>query len=104
MASPDPIRRWLYGLVASICLIIIPPLLGMGGTVLGMIGAFKTLGESSESGIGDPAALSADISFALVTTAVGLILSLFGFVLFIVTLIGLIRARNNANEQAPPPL
>lgn len=103
MASPNHVRRWRNGLIASVCLIIIPPLLGMGGTAAGMIRAFNSLSNSSESGMADPAALSEDISFALVTTAIGIVLSLIGFVLFIITLVGLIRARNEANQQAPPP-
>jgi biopolymer transport protein ExbB len=46
------------------------PMLGLLGTVLGMVGAFATLGES---GSADPAKLAADISVALLTTLWGLI-------------------------------
>jgi biopolymer transport protein ExbB len=45
------------------------PLLGLLGTVLGMIKVFSTI---SLSGIGDPQALSEGISEAMITTAVGL--------------------------------
>lgn len=47
------------------------PMLGLLGTVTGMIGAFKNLG----SGNVDPKALASNISVALWTTAVGLIIS-----------------------------
>ncbi len=45
------------------------PLLGLLGTVLGMI---KTFASISASGLGDPQVLSAGISEAMITTATGL--------------------------------
>ena len=51
----------------------IAPLLGLLGTVLGMIGAFETLGRSAGS---QYEALASDISLALVTTLMGLILAI----------------------------
>ena len=54
------------------------PLLGMTGTVLGMISAF---GELSQGGVDNEAVASA-ISFALVTTAVGLIVALIAVIPF----------------------
>ena len=47
------------------------PMLGLLGTVTGMIGAFAKIAATSKSGT-DPSALAADISFALFTTAAGL--------------------------------
>jgi len=47
----------------------VAPLLGLLGTVLGMIKAFIAI---STSGLGDPLALSEGISQAMLTTAVGL--------------------------------
>ncbi len=49
------------------------PMLGLLGTVSGMIKAFGTLGRE---GMGDPAALASNISEALVTTASGLVIAL----------------------------
>ena len=49
------------------------PMLGLLGTVTGMILAFATL---SSGGGGDPAAFADDISMALVTTAGGLVVAL----------------------------
>jgi len=46
------------------------PMLGLLGTVIGMVSAFKTL---SDTGQADPGALAGDISVALLTTMWGLI-------------------------------
>ena len=58
------------------------PMLGLFGTVFGMIGAFATLGQNAGA---DPQDLAADISVALLTTMWGLIvaiLSLFAYFFF----------------------
>ncbi len=49
------------------------PMMGLLGTVSGMIKAFGTLGNR---GMGDPGLLAANISEALVTTATGLVIAL----------------------------
>lgn len=49
------------------------PMVGLLGTVSGMIKAFANLGQS---GMGDPSKLAANISEALVTTASGLIIAI----------------------------
>ncbi|MCP4548108.1 MAG: MotA/TolQ/ExbB proton channel family protein [bacterium] len=49
------------------------PLLGLLGTVLGMIKMFASI---SLSGLGDPNALSAGISEAMFTTAIGLVIGI----------------------------
>lgn len=51
------------------------PMLGLLGTVLGMISAFGKIASSQKSGT-DPSLLANDISFALVTTAVGLMIAI----------------------------
>jgi biopolymer transport protein ExbB len=45
------------------------PMLGLLGTVMGMVGAFANMGSGDKV---DPARLAADISIALYTTAIGL--------------------------------
>ncbi|MEN8198637.1 MAG: MotA/TolQ/ExbB proton channel family protein [Thermodesulfobacteriota bacterium] len=50
-------------------MITVAPLLGIFGTVLGIIGSFKILGTS---GIADPKLVTAGIAQALITTATGL--------------------------------
>ncbi|MEW6743446.1 MAG: MotA/TolQ/ExbB proton channel family protein [Planctomycetota bacterium] len=64
--------RWLAALTA------VAPLLGLMGTVQGMIVTFDTL---SSSGTGDVQALSRGISQALITTETGLVIALPGLVL-----------------------
>lgn len=60
----------------------VSPMIGLLGTVAGMIGAFQTIGQG---GMGKPELLANDIGMALVTTATGLIIGipamLFYFVL-----------------------
>ncbi len=51
------------------------PMLGLQGTVLGMIAAFAKIASSNRTGV-DPASLATDISFALITTAVGLMIAI----------------------------
>jgi biopolymer transport protein ExbB len=51
------------------------PMLGLLGTVTGMIQAFGKLASTTKGG-SDPSALAGDISFALFTTALGLIIAI----------------------------
>ncbi len=51
----------------------ISPLLGLLGTVLGMIKVFTTI---TTQGVGNPAALAGGISQALITTAAGLVVAI----------------------------
>jgi len=55
------------------------PMLGLLGTVLGMMAAFGKLAASQGARV-DPTALAEDISFALITTAVGLAIAIPGTV------------------------
>ncbi|MDD5201360.1 MAG: MotA/TolQ/ExbB proton channel family protein [Terrimicrobiaceae bacterium] len=60
---------------------VITPMLGLTGTVLGMMGAFSTLGTS---GIGDPSALAGAIGEVLVATASGLFIAIPAFTFYYV--------------------
>lgn len=51
------------------------PMLGLLGTVSGMIQAFSKIADTSQSG-GDPGSLASEISFALFTTAAGLTIAI----------------------------
>jgi biopolymer transport protein ExbB len=51
----------------------ISPLLGLFGTVYGMIGAFESVALAGE--MGDPSIMAGDISYALMTTALGLVIA-----------------------------
>lgn len=51
------------------------PMLGLLGTVVGMIAAFGKIAASQKTGV-DPSQLADDISFALFTTAIGLMIAI----------------------------
>lgn len=61
-------RAYPLAIVATIS-----PLLGLTGTVIGMIGAFDAVAYSSS--MGDPSIMAESISYALVTTAMGLVIA-----------------------------
>lgn len=73
-----PYQKWVsyFSVLAQIC-----PMLGLMGTVIGMIGAFQTL---SQTGGSEPAALAGDISVALLTTLGGLVVAVPSLALFFV--------------------
>lgn len=52
------------------------PMMGLLGTVTGMIAAFAKIEQQSAEGSLDPGLLAGDISFALFTTAAGLLIAL----------------------------
>lgn len=60
---------WIATLVKS------APMLGLLGTVLGMIAAFEKIANAQQTGT-DPSMLAGNISYALITTAVGLIIAI----------------------------
>lgn len=53
------------------------PLLGILGTVIGIIRSFNLIGAPAEQPLTDPGAVSAGIAEALLTTALGLMIALF---------------------------
>jgi biopolymer transport protein ExbB/TolQ len=59
---------------------LLPPLVGIAGTVLGMIRAFR---ELAEEGSADPEALAGMISASLLSTLYGLLLWIPGIVLLV---------------------
>jgi biopolymer transport protein ExbB len=70
------LQTWIsYLSVIGVC----SPMIGLLGTVTGMIRAFATLGAS---GIGDPSSLSAAIGEVLVATASGLFIAIPAFMAF----------------------
>ena len=71
-----PYQKWVgyFGLLAQIC-----PMLGLMGTVIGMVGAFAVL---SQTGGAEPSKLAGDISVALLTTLGGLLVSVPSLFLF----------------------
>lgn len=69
LASLEYGTSWIATIVKS------APMLGLLGTVLGMINAFAKIASSQNTGT-DPTALANDISFALLTTALGLVIAI----------------------------
>ncbi len=51
-------------------------MLGLLGTVMGMIAAFGKIASMQQAGKTDPSVLAGDISFALFTTAIGLMIAI----------------------------
>ena len=82
-------------LVGGILFLAAPPL-GLFGTVLGMMGSFRTL---SDSGVTDPEALSSRISLTLLATFAGIALGIVGLIL---ALTGLLQ--RHRRPTPPPPL
>ena len=74
MAAEEEIKSMQKYLVVLDTLITLSPLLGILGTVLGIIHSFDLLGST---GIDHPQAVSAGIAQALVTTAAGLAIAIF---------------------------
>ena len=69
VTAQDSIERMKRGLNALDTIITLAPLLGILGTVLGIIQSFDLLGSG---GIEDPKAVTGGIARALITTAAGL--------------------------------
>lgn len=79
MAAEDAIERMKRGLNVLDTIITMAPLLGILGTVLGIIQSFDLLGQS---GIQDPKAVTGGIAQALISTAAGLSVALVTLVPF----------------------
>ena len=73
IAAEDEMERMKQGLNVLDTIITMAPLLGILGTVLGIISSFDLLGNS---GIEDPKAVTGGIAQALITTAAGLTVAL----------------------------
>ena len=70
--------------------IVIPPLIGLAGTAIGMFGAMDKMGLEGGS---DPDVLAENISLALITTAGGLFVSLLALPVFIAAIMRFVRVK-----------
>jgi biopolymer transport protein ExbB len=68
----EELKKMRRGMNILDTVITVAPMLGILGTVTGIIGSFTALGQA---GIADPQAVIAGIAEALITTAAGLIIS-----------------------------
>jgi len=78
-AATEEIEHMRWGLGVLDTIVTMAPLLGILGTVLGIIASFDLLGRS---GIQDPKAVTGGIAQALITTATGLAVALVTLVPF----------------------
>lgn len=85
-AAENGISQWVnyLNVVAAVA-----PMIGLLGTVSGMISAFQTIGQG---GMGRPELLAADIGEALITTATGLVIGIPAMIFYFVL-------RNRLNHQ-----
>jgi biopolymer transport protein ExbB/TolQ len=90
-------RAFLIGAVLG-GILAFSPLFGLLGTAFAMGRAFSLLGHS---GVSDPKALSANISGAFLSTAIGVVLCPVGVVVFAVFLIFYLRTPS-APVVTPP--
>ncbi len=74
VTGQNEIRKMEKHLTILDVIAMIAPLLGLLGTVLGIISSFNILGGAA--GVGDPAQISAGIASALISTAIGLIIAI----------------------------
>lgn len=92
LADFDARTSWVNTIVKS------APMLGLLGTVTGMIAAFAKIAGTGESGV-KPSELAEDISFALFTTAAGLAIAIPLVVLGAVTATRISRLQDSVEEN-----
>ncbi len=96
LANVTRSKKW-FGWAAFACgvIVILPPMFGIVGTIVGMVEAFSTL---QKTGGADPSALAGDISVALLTTFWGLVSSALALIPFIVFLVLFLKQRKILRE------
>ena len=75
----NSIGQWIHYL--NVVEASVAPMIGLLGTVSGMIGAFQTIGRG---GMGRPELLAGDIGEALVTTATGLTIGILAMIAYFI--------------------
>ncbi|MBI2501962.1 MAG: MotA/TolQ/ExbB proton channel family protein [Candidatus Latescibacteria bacterium] len=74
LATEEAGEAYLGRLLSTLATVaVVSPLLGLLGTITGMIKAFDAI---ARAGVGDPAAVAAGIAEALITTAAGLFIAI----------------------------
>jgi biopolymer transport protein ExbB/TolQ len=93
-------RRLLIAGVMLGAVMMLSPFVGMVGTVLGMHHAFEAVAAKPHAG--DPAQLSEAIGETLISTAVGIVVAIPGFLLFVTSLVLLLIHRRKQTATPPP--
>ncbi|KHE91107.1 MAG: MotA/TolQ/ExbB proton channel family protein [Candidatus Scalindua rubra] len=95
MAADDEIDRMKRGMAVLDTIITMAPLLGILGTVTGIIISFDFLGKA---GVEDPRAVTGGIAQALITTAAGLTIALATIIPYNYFVVKLERAARNIEK------
>ncbi|MHC4453133.1 MAG: MotA/TolQ/ExbB proton channel family protein [Planctomycetota bacterium] len=95
MAADDEIDRMKRGMAVLDTIITMAPLLGILGTVTGIIVSFDFLGKA---GVEDPKAVTGGIAQALITTATGLTVALASIIPYNYFIVKLERAARNIEK------
>lgn len=95
MAADDEIDRMKKGMAVLDTIITMAPLLGILGTVTGIIVSFDFLGKA---GVEDPKAVTGGIAQALITTATGLTIALATIIPYNYFVVKLERAARNIEK------
>ncbi len=95
MAADDGIDRMKRGMAVLDTIITMAPLLGILGTVTGIIVSFDFLGKA---GVEDPKAVTGGIAQALITTATGLTVALASIIPYNYFIVKLERAARNIEK------
>ena len=84
-------KKWsLAGLIMG-ALLFLAPLCGVLGTLLGMVLSFQEI--ATADGAPNPQSLGEGVQTAMFSTAAGLLLVPVGMVVFVVSLVGWLKAR-----------
>lgn len=85
-------RFWGRAACVSVIAIVIPPLLAVVGTIVGMMRTFEEIGQTGEV---NQEAVAGNISTSLLTTMAGLLVSCIALVVFVVAIILYFKRRQS---------
>ncbi len=97
LSATRELKSFTQGLSILDTIITLAPLLGLFGTVTGMIGAFGLLGSA---GLDAPTAITGGIAEALIATAFGLLIAMVSLIPFNYLNARVEEARHNIEEAA----
>ncbi|MCK5835456.1 MAG: MotA/TolQ/ExbB proton channel family protein [Lentisphaeria bacterium] len=83
-------------LILGLSFTFISPIIGVGGTVVGMFNAFNTIEKLN--GTDKAAALAESVSFALYTTVAGFLFSIVGLTLLVICLVKYLNEKKQTSD------